>query len=65
MLLSYAVSHPGLFRRAADYVDKILKGGKPPRWPGAKRHDSALAFDLGGAVASTDGVFFVVTVTQF
>ena len=65
VLLSYAVSHPALFRRAADFVDKILKGAKPPGWLGARRHDSALAFDLGGAVASTDRVFFVVTVTQF
>ena len=32
-LFSYAVSYPNLFRRAASYVDKILKGGKPADLP--------------------------------
>ena len=32
-LLSYATDYPHLFRRAAEYTDKILKGANPAELP--------------------------------
>jgi putative ABC transport system substrate-binding protein len=32
-LLSYSPSLPAVFRRAADYVDKVLRGARPAELP--------------------------------
>jgi putative ABC transport system substrate-binding protein len=50
-LLSYGVSLPDLYRRAADYVDKILKGAKPLELPIAQPTGSELVVNIGAAKA--------------
>ena len=41
-LLAYGANMPSLFRRAGDYVDKILRGSKPADLP----VEQAIKFDL-------------------
>ena len=41
-LISYGPAFPGVFRRAAEYVDKILRGAKPGEIP----VEQATKFDL-------------------
>jgi len=41
-LMSYGPNYPDLFRRAAEYVDKILRGARPGELP----VEQATRFDL-------------------
>src|ERR1700693_496778 len=50
-LVSYGVSLPDLFRRAAVSVDKILKGARPADLPVAQATGSELVVNVGAAKA--------------
>jgi putative ABC transport system substrate-binding protein len=50
-LLSYGVSLADLYRRAAVYVDKVLKGAKPLELPIAQPTGSELVVNIGAAKA--------------
>src|SRR5262245_37188464 len=50
-LMSYGPNYPDLFRRAADFVDKILRGAKPSDFPVAQPTKFDLAINLTTAKA--------------
>jgi len=49
--MSYSASFPDLFRRAADFVDKILRGAKPADLPVQQPTQFELVINLKTAKA--------------
>jgi putative ABC transport system substrate-binding protein len=50
-LMSYTIDIPGLFRRSANYVDRILKGAKPSDLPVQQPTEFEMAINLKTAKA--------------
>ena len=48
-LMSYGPNYAGLFRRAATYVDKILKGAQPAGSPWSNRRKFEFIINLKAA----------------
>ena len=50
-LMSYASDYPDIFRRAADYVDRILRGARPGDLPVQEPAKFTLSVNLKAAAA--------------